>query len=72
MLHVNVKLIPTQKTELEWKQMRWIDDAVQKGRDLGMGSETLLLVKTIRDVVSKQQEQDAIRRQKESEAPPTF
>ena len=46
--------------------MRWIDDAVQKGRDLGMGTETLLPVRTIRETVTKQQEQTA-KRQRESE-----
>ena len=46
--------------------MRWIDDAVQKGRDTDLGTETLLPVKTVRDIVSKQLEQDAVKRQRES------
>ena len=54
-----------QKTELEWKQMRWIDDAVQKGRDVALGTETLLPVKTMRETVTKQQEIIA-KRQRES------
>ena len=54
-----------QKTELEWKQMRWIDNAVQKGRDVALGTETLLPVKTMRETVTKQQEIIA-KRQRES------
>ena len=57
-----------QKTELEWKQMRWIDDAVQKGRDVDMGGETLLPVKAIRDIISRRQEQEVVKRQRESES----
>ena len=49
--------------------MRWIDDAVQKGRDARMGAQSLIPVKTIRDVVSKQQEQEVVQRQRESEHP---
>ena len=49
--------------------MRWIDDAVQKGRDARMGAQSLIPVKTIRDVMSKQQEQEVIQRQRESEHP---
>ncbi len=45
--------------------MRWIDDAVQKGRDVALGTETLLPIKTMRETVTKQQEQIA-KRQRES------
>ena len=45
--------------------MRWIDDAVQKGRDIGMGTEILLPIKTIRETVTKQQEHIA-KKQRES------
>ena len=45
--------------------MRWIDDAVQKGRDVAMGTEILLPVKTMRETVTKQQEQ-ITKRQRES------
>ena len=65
MLHVFADL---QKTELEWKQMRWIDDAVQKGRNVDLGTDILLPIKTLRDVVSKQMEQEAIKRQRESKS----
>lgn len=45
--------------------MRWIDDAVQNGRDVALGTEILLPVKTMREVVGKQQEHFA-KRQRES------
>ena len=45
--------------------MRWIDNAVQRGRDVAMSSESLLSVKTIRETVAKQQKQVA-KKQRES------
>ena len=45
--------------------MRWIDDAVQNGRDVALGTEILLPVKTMREAVGKQQEYYA-KRQRES------
>jgi hypothetical protein len=45
--------------------MRWIDDAVQNGRDVALGTEILLPVRTMREVVAKQQEHLA-KRQRES------
>ena len=45
--------------------MRWIDDAVQKGRDVALGTEILLPVKTMREMVTKQQEH-ITKRQRES------
>jgi hypothetical protein len=53
------------ETELEWKQMRWIDDAVQNRRDVALGTDILLPVRTMREVVAKQQEHLA-KRQRES------
>lgn len=40
-----------QRTEQAWKQMRWIEDAVQKGRDVSAGVETLLPLRQLRDAV---------------------
>ena len=40
-----------ERTEQAWKQMRWIEEAVQTGRSQSAGVETLLPVKTFREAV---------------------
>ena len=40
-----------ERTDQAWKEMRWIEEAVQKGRDQSASPNTLLPVKTFREVV---------------------
>lgn len=40
--------------------MRWIEDALQKGRDTTLGTDTLLPVKKIREAINKQNEQSEL------------
>lgn len=46
--------------------MRWIEDAVQKGRDHGAGLDTLLPFSVIRETIGNQKKLEA-ERQKEAE-----
>ena len=46
--------------------MRWIEDAVQKGRDHGASPDTLLPVATVTATVEQRRKQE-IARQKEEE-----
>ena len=63
-----------QRAEPAWKQMRWIEEAVQNGRDAANSGDSLLSVATIKKGIEKartrhaQQQQDAERRrEKEGE-----
>ena len=39
-----------ERTDSAWKEMRWIEDAVQKGRNQTTATSSLLPVKILRDV----------------------
>ncbi len=45
--------------------MRWIEDAVQKGRDHGAGCDTLLPMSTVRATVEEQMKEIAKLREEE-------
>ncbi|XP_064406815.1 ankyrin repeat and fibronectin type-III domain-containing protein 1-like isoform X2 [Halichondria panicea] len=57
-----------ERAEPAWKQMRWIEEAVQNGRDISNSGDNLLSVATIKKGIDKartrhaQQQQDAERR----------
>ena len=45
--------------------MRWIEDAVQKGRDQGAGCDTLLPMSTVQATIEKQVKEIAKLREEE-------
>lgn len=45
--------------------MRWIEDAVQKGRDHGAGGDTLLPISTVRATIEEQAKEIARLREEE-------
>jgi hypothetical protein len=56
-----------QRTEQTWKQMRWIEDAVQKGRDHQAGYDTLLPLSLIRQNIDQQMKELAELQQEAKE-----
>ena len=49
----NLSFFPPQRADPAWKQMRWIEEAVQKGRDQSDSSDSLLSVSTIREGINR-------------------
>ena len=55
-----------QRKEQAWRQMRWIEDAVQKGRNNELGTDALLPIVMVRESIEKQRK-EAARLRKEAE-----